>query len=215
VPITDLTLDAQPRTKTGSTASRAIRRSGMVPAVLYGHGQPPAYLAVSVRALEEALHAGGRSGILTVRAGGSTETAIIRDLQRDPVTHHIIHVDLQRVSAHEQIHARLPLVAVGTARGVRDYGGVLDVLVHELEVEGPADRLPDHLEADVTALGIHQHLTAGEIPLPEGFRMLTPPETIVITVEPSKTARVLEETAATQEQAEPEVIGQRREATSE
>jgi large subunit ribosomal protein L25 len=84
----------------------------------------------------------------------------------------------------------------------------MDVVTHELEVSGPASRIPEHLEVDVTPLGIHQHVTAGEIPLPAGFRLVTPPETLVVAIEPSRTARELEEAASPAEAAaEPQVIG--------
>ena len=87
---------------------------------------------------------------------------------------------------------------------------VADVVLHELEVEGPANKLPDRIEIDVAELGIHQHVTASEIPLPEGFKMITPPDTTVVSVEPSKTERLLEEAAAegaVAEQVEPEIVG--------
>ena len=88
----------------------------------------------------------------------------------------------------------------------------MDVVAHELEVEGPASRIPEHLEVDVTELGVHEHITAADIPLPPGFKLLTPPETIVVAIEPSRTARELEEAerrgpAAAEEVTEPEVIG--------
>ena len=72
----------------------------------------------------------------------------------------------------------------------------MDVIVHEIEVEGPANQIPEHLEVDVTALGVHEHVTAADIALPAGFKLLTPPETIVVAIEPSRTARELEEAAA-------------------
>jgi large subunit ribosomal protein L25 len=80
--------------------------------------------------------------------------------------------------------------------------------VHELDVEGPANKLPDHLEVDVTDLGIHDHVTAGEVKLPGGFKLLTPADAIVVTVEASKTARALEEAAAAvpAEEVQPELV---------
>ena len=72
----------------------------------------------------------------------------------------------------------------------------MDVVTHELEIEGPANRIPEHLEIDVTELGIHEHVTAGDVKLPEGFKMLTPAETMVVAIEPSRTERELEEAAA-------------------
>jgi len=103
---------------------------------------------------------------------------------------------------------------VGVSPGVKEFGGVMDVLVHEVEVEGPVDELPEQLEVDVSELGIHQHYTAGDIKLPPHFKLLLNPETIVVSVEPSKTAQHVEEAAAgsATEQAAPEVIGAKPEA---
>src|SRR4029077_13785735 len=71
----------------------------------------------------------------------------------------------------------------GTPVGVKDFGGILDVVVHEIDVTGPADQIPDKLEVDVSNLGIREHLTAADIPLPKGFSLETPPETIGVAVE--------------------------------
>jgi large subunit ribosomal protein L25 len=84
----------------------------------------------------------------------------------------------------------------------------MDVLAHQIEIEGPADKIPERVEVDVTALGVHEHVTAADIPLPPGFKLLTPPDTVVITIEPSRTAQDLEAAAAgPQEGAEPAVVG--------
>jgi large subunit ribosomal protein L25 len=207
----NLTLPIEHRERTGTTGANALRRVGKVPAVLYGHGTAPLHLAFEVKTFDDLLHHGGRTGVITLTIGGKkSDTALIRDVQRNPVTRRIEHVDLQRVSEHEEVRAKLPLVTVGTPRGVRDFAGVMDVLAHELEVEGPVDKLPDHLEIDVSELGIHQHVSASEIKLPKGFKLLESPDMVVVSVEPSKTAQHLEEVAAgpaAAEQVSPEIIG--------
>jgi|SRR5579872_459233 len=206
----ELTLAVERRETTGTSKAHALRKAGKVPAVLFGHGAAPTHLALDAKALSDALHHGARTGLVTLKLDGKTlDTALVRALARHPVSQQIEHVDLQRVTAHEAVHAKLPVVTVGNPRGVREFGGVLDVLVHEVEIEGPADHLPESLEIDVSALGIHQHVTAAEIPLPAGFTMLTAPETLIVSVEASKIARQLEEAAGTLgEQPVPEVIGE-------
>lgn len=197
----------------GTTKARALRRAGKVPGIVYGHGSTEA-IAIEQRALEDLLHRGARTGLIELKLGGKKfDTALVREVQIDPVSRRAIHVDLQRVSATEKVHAKLPLLTVGTPDGVRNFGGVMDVIVHELELEGPANKLPDHLEIDVDALGIHEHVSAGQVKLPAGFKLLTPPDQIVVTVESSKTARVLEEAAAAAplEEVQPELV---REAES-
>jgi large subunit ribosomal protein L25 len=193
----------------GTAKSKALRHAGKVPGVVYGHGSNE-LIAVDRRALDDLLHRGGRTGLIELQLGGKRfDTALMREVQIDPVTRKAIHVDLQRVTATEKVHASVPVVTVGTPDGVRNFGGVMDVIVHEVEIEGPANKLPDHLEVDVNALGIHEHVSASDIKLPAGFKLLTNPEMIVVTVEASKTARALEEaeTAAAGEQLQPELIG--------
>ena len=210
MPAKELKLSIEPRAKTGTTGANALRRDGKVPVVLYGHGTAPEHAAVDAHAFEEILHHGGRNAIITLSGGAKRgETALVRAVQYHPVSRHVLHVDLQRVSARETITATLPVVTSGVARGIRELGGVMDVVTHQLEIEGPAGSIPEHLEIDVTELGLHEHVTAGEVTLPEGFKMVTPADAIVVSIEPSRTERELEEAAAgPAEAAEPEVIGE-------
>jgi large subunit ribosomal protein L25 len=206
----ELNLPIEHRTKTGTTGAQALRREGKIPGVLYGHGTEPLHVAFEAKIFDDLLHHGARNGVLTLTLNGKkTDTALVRDVARNPVSRRIVHVDLQRVSEHEAVRATIRLVMVGTPRGVRDFGGVMDVMVHEVEVEGPVDQLPDHFEVDVTDLGIHQHVVASDIKLPAGFKLLEAPDMLVVSVEPSKTEKALEDaaTGATAEQATPEVIG--------
>jgi large subunit ribosomal protein L25 len=203
-----LSLTIERREGSGSTKAHALRRIGKIPGVLYGHGSAE-NIATERRALDDLLHHGGRTGLVELKLDGKRfDTALVREVQIDPVSRNVIHIDLQRVSANETVHAMLPVVTTGVADGVRNFAGVMDVITYELDVEGPANKLPDHLEVDVTPLGIHEHITAGEVKLPTGFKLLTPPDTIIVTVEASKTARALEEaeTAAAVEQ-QPELVG--------
>lgn len=204
----ELKLVVEQRSKLGTTGAHALRAAGKVPAVLYGHGVVPEHLALNAREFEDLIHRAGRNAIITLTDGPrKRQTALVREVQIHPVSRRIVHADLQRVSADETIDARLAVVTVGVAEGVRTAGAVMDTITHELEVAGPASRIPEHLEVNVEHLGVHEHVTAGEIPLPEGFRLLTPPETVVVAIEPSRTARELEEAAAPAETTEPEVIG--------
>jgi large subunit ribosomal protein L25 len=209
VPAKELTLVIEPRRKLGTTGASALRREGKIPAVVYGHGAAPEHVAIDARAFNDLLHHGGRNAIVTLADGRKKgETALVRDVQIDPVSRHVIHADLLRVSADEAVSAKLHVVTIGVARGVREFGGVMDVVTHELEIEGPASRIPEHLEVDVSELGIHDHVNAGDIALPEGFTLLTSPDAIVVSIEPSRTERELEEAAAGPAEAvEPEIVG--------
>ncbi|HEY1654010.1 MAG TPA: 50S ribosomal protein L25 [Candidatus Tumulicola sp.] len=205
----ELKLPVESRSRVGTTGSNALRHAGKIPAVIYGHGTPPEHLAIDAHAFEDLLHRGGRNAIVTLTGGAKRgETALVRVVQYHPVSRRVLHADLQRVSADETIAAKLAVVTVGVARGIRELGGVMDVVTHELEIEGPANLIPENLEIDVSELGLHEHVTAGDVVLPAGFKMLTPAETTVVSIEPSRTERDLEEASAgPTEAAEPEVIG--------
>ncbi len=210
---TTLTLDAELRERVGTTEAQRLRAAGKIPAVVYGHGAPAQHVALDARRFEELLTRIGRNAIIALTIDGKKETALVRDLRQHEVSRKILHVDLLRVSAKEHIHAKAPVVTTGVARGVKEFGGVMDVVVHELEIEGPADEFPDHIEVDVSDLGLHQHIVAGDVKVPKGFKIRTPADTIVVSIEASKTSQQLEEVPAAPVQAEPEVIGQKAETT--
>jgi large subunit ribosomal protein L25 len=213
-----LNLPIERRSTTGTTSAAALRRAGRIPGVVYGHGTDPVHVSFEAKVFDDLLHHGGRTGVIALTLDGrKSDTALVRDIARNPVTRKVVHVDLQRVSEHEAVRAKIPVITVGTPRGVREFGGVMDVLVHEIEVEGPVDELPDHVEVDVSDLGIHQHVSAADIKLPAGFKLLEAADMLVVSVESSKTAQHLEEAAAgtTVEQVAPEVIGAKPETESQ
>ncbi len=199
---TNTALAVSTRAKTGTTAATALRRAGKIPAVLFGHGSPPVAVEVDARSFDELLHSGGKNSLLDITLdGGLKDTALIREVQRDPITRRVVHADLQRVGATEEITASLPLVAVGVSDGVRDSGGVMDVVVHAVEVTGPANALPQQIEADVSGLALFAHVTAGDLKLPPGIKLAIEASTILITIEPSRaeTAAVAEGTPSAAE----------------
>src|SRR5579875_3743835 len=177
-----VTLALHPRPGSGTSAARAERRAGRIPAVVYGHGSEPLPVSVEAKALAELIGTGRRNQLIDAQVDGHSDTVLLRDVQRDPITRSILHADFQRVSRTEKIHATLPVVPVGVSPGVKDFG-----------------RVPEHLEVDISGLGIHDHITAAEVKLPPDFSMVTPGGTIVISIEPSRTEREAVETAPTEQ----------------
>src|ERR1700722_4418651 len=197
-------LAVKTRTSTGTTSARAIRHLGEIPGTLYGHGAQTISITLDGRALEDLLHTGRRRSLLTITIdGGTTETPLVRDVQHDSIPRGLIPADLQRAGRSEANSSVVPIIAIGTPTGVRDFGGVLDIVAHQIEVTGPADKIPEHLEVDVTNLGIRDHATAGDVKLPPGFTLDTPPETVIVSVEPPRTQ--VDETPATEAGAVPTV----------
>jgi large subunit ribosomal protein L25 len=175
------------RAKTGTTGSNASRREGKIPGILYGHGSSALAVEVDAHAFDQLLHEGGRNHLLEITIDGKNkDTALVREVQRDPISRRVLHADFQRVSATEEISASLPLVTVGTADGVRNFGGVMDVIVREIDVLAPANALPESIEADISHLGLHGHLTAADLKLPKGVKLDMEASTILVTIEPSR-----------------------------
>jgi large subunit ribosomal protein L25 len=175
------TLTLEPRTAAGTTASNALRRAGKVPGVVYGHGEST-LISVDVKALADLLHSRDRTHVIDATVAGRKDSVLLRHIDAHPVTRRPLSVDFQRVGKDEAIVASVTVVADGVPVGVRDQGGVMDIVTHALEVKGPAQGIPDQLTVDVRDLTIHTHVTAGQVPLPKGFTLVTPPETIVVSV---------------------------------
>jgi large subunit ribosomal protein L25 len=191
-------LAVETRSKAGSTASNSLRKAGKVPAVLFGHGVAALPVALDAKAFDELLHSGGKNSLLNITIDGKTkDTALLREVQRDPITRRILHADLQRVSATETVGASLTLVTIGVPDGVKNSGGVMDVIFHAIEVEGPANALPPNIEVDVSELALHQHVTAGDVKLPANFKLKMDPSTVLIAIEPSRTEQQAAEAAET------------------
>jgi len=197
------TLKLELREKAGTTGARKSRHAGRIPGVIYGHGQPPLAIAVESKALGDVLH-GRRQSIIDVTLDGQKDTAIVRDLQLDPVSRRIMSIDFQRISRSDVITAEVTIITVGTPAGVKDQGGMMDLVTHEVEVRGPADKIPEAIRVEVAALEIGDHINASELVLGEGLRLITPPDTTIVIVE---APRAEEEPAAETTQTTPEVIG--------
>jgi len=183
------TITLEPRSESGTTASQRVRRLGLIPGVVYGHGTATP-ISVDARQLAELIHSGGKSQIVEATIGGVKDSVLLRRVEADPISRKPLSVDFQRVKQGESINASVNVLTIGTPIGVTEGDGVLDVITHVLEIRGPAQSIPDHLTVDVANLGVHQHITAAQVTLPEGFSLLTPPETVVASVEITRAAAV-------------------------
>jgi large subunit ribosomal protein L25 len=201
-------LQAATRTQTGKGAARTLRREGKIPGVIYGHGRAAEAVTIDTNALTKMLVGiSASTTILDVIVDGRAPVkALIREMQRDPVRPaNILHLDLYEVRADEQVTLGVPIHLVGIPDGVRNFGGVLDHSLRELEIEVlPAD-IPERVELDVTALTIGHSVFVRDIKI-EKARILNDPDTPVATVVAPRTeeapAAVVEEPVV----AEPELI---------
>jgi large subunit ribosomal protein L25 len=201
-------LQVATRSDTGKGAARSLRRTGKVPGVIYGHHRQPEALAIDSGALNKVLIgiSAGTTILDVVVDGRPAVKALIREIQRDSVRPaEILHLDLYEVKADEKVTLSVPIHLIGVPDGVRNFGGVLDHVLRELEIEVlPAD-IPEHVELDVTALTIGHSLFVRDVKI-EKAEILNDPDTPVCTVVAPRTEEapaVVEEVAAP---TEPELI---------
>jgi large subunit ribosomal protein L25 len=168
----------------GSAESRRLRRQGLIPGVLSGRSHPIA-IAIGERELRTALTtSAGSHAVLEVAVdGGSAHSAILKDYQRDKVRGSITHIDLQEVRLDQPIQTAVSITLVGEPVGVKE-GGVLTQVANEINLEALPLEVPQHLEADVSQLGIGDALRLSQISVPDGVRFLDDPdETVIASVQ--------------------------------
>jgi large subunit ribosomal protein L25 len=199
----------------GKGPARRLRRSGQVPATLYG-GASPVNIAVAPKDILRLTHGHeGSTQLFRVTFEGAKDgkMAIIRDMQFDPVSEHLIHVDLQEVAMDRTIQVSVAIHHVGESVGVKDTQGILEMVLREVRVSCLPGNIPEYLEADVTNLAIHDVLTVKDLKCPEGVRILNDPNQAVVTVAPPAAEEVVAATAAATTEAapaEPEVLTERK-----
>jgi large subunit ribosomal protein L25 len=197
---------ARKREGTGKGVARKLRASGVVPGVLYGEQTTPVPLELNRKEISTILRRAGSEHLLvdlTVTGnGGEPQMALVRDVQHDPINGEILHVDFLHISATSRIRITVPVHIVGTAIGVKDFGGILQHTARELEIESlPAD-IPDKIDVDVSELGIGDAIHVRDIEK-EGITFVTALErTIVSVVPPTVIKEVV--TAEVTEEAEGE-----------
>ena len=170
------------RTTLGSAESRRLRRQGLIPGVVYGRSEPFA-ISVGERELRAALTSpAGSHAVLDVAIdGGRSHSVILKDFQRDKIRGQIIHIDLQEVRLDQPIQTTVSVTLVGEPTGVKE-GGILTQVANEVNVEALPLDVPQHLEADISGLGIGDSLRLGDVAIPEGVTLVDDPESILATV---------------------------------
>ena len=209
--VESLVLKAERRTNTGTQVSRKLRAAGLVPAIIYGHKQDP--VAVVLIYHDLALEVQHRHRLLDVELDGKAEKFLLKDVQYDHLGDRIIHVDLARVKVGERVQVAVTVELRGVPAGVAE-GGVLDQLRAEVELECPVISIPEVIRVSVAHLNIGDTLTAGELEMPEGSKLVTESETPLVTVR-VLAEEVEEEVSAEGEGVEPEVISEKPEEGSE
>jgi large subunit ribosomal protein L25 len=176
----EIVLDAQIGRTSGSAATRRLRREGLVPGTVYGHGTDPVSVAVGARDLRAALSGdAGTNALLSLQAGEETYLTLARELQRHPVRGTVTHVDFQIVRRDELISAEIPVNLIGEALEVQHGDGMVEQQLFTLPVRAfPAD-IPNFVELDITELTIGAFLRVADLQLPAAVTVDIDPETTV------------------------------------
>jgi large subunit ribosomal protein L25 len=185
-------LSATPRSEKGKGVARKLRAAGQVPGVIYGHGREPQPLTVNAREFDRlAERVRITSTVIELALDGRTARTLVRELQRDPIRRTVLHVDFQELVAGEKVNVSVPLRFVGTAEGVKTGGGILEEVMHQVEVRVDPSHIPDHIDVDVTSLTIGHGLHVRDLVLPAGVEVLDEPDNTVATVTPPKAEEVV------------------------
>lgn len=198
-----ITLNVTVRQKTGKGGARQLRSQGIIPCVIYKAGQSTA-AQISAKELLPFMNIATREKIfVTLKLDNTEKQAILKDYQVDPVTGKLLHVDFMEVSATEKIRVTVPVILVGEPIGVKQDKGVLQHGISEIEIEAIPEKIPGHIEVDVSGLEVGDSIHVGDIKFEEGIKVISDPDEVIatVTVEEEEV-----EVAASEETVEPEVI---------
>ena len=208
-----LTLSAETRERAGKGASRAMRREGRVPAVIYGQKQDPISIHVEEKVLVKMLSTGHfMNSVVMIDVGGTATRTLPKDVQFHPVTDRPVHVDFFRIGEHSEVHVNVPIVFTNEdrSRGLKR-GGVLNAVRHELELICDAAEIPDEVAIDLAGLDIGDSLHISQVKLPQGTRSaITDRDFTIATIVPSSgmTGVSSDESAEAPESAEVPLVGE-------
>lgn len=196
-------LNVEKRSDTGTLRMRRLRAGGRIPAVLYGHGLEVINLSADAREVNRIVSHGAH---IVKLAGGLSESALIKEVQWDAVGTDVVHLDLARIDETEAVDVEITLELRGEAPGLAE-GGIVRLMVHEVEIRCAANELPDHLEIRLNDLHLNQNITAADLHLPPSASLLVDPHLVLVTCEMPQA--LAEDGAEAADTAEPEIIGRK------
>jgi large subunit ribosomal protein L25 len=208
-------IKAAVRSQIGGRASRKLATTNLVPANVYGKDVPSQSLQLNKREISNVLaHATSEHILVDLEIADGSNTinrlALIQEVQHHPLRRDVVHVDFHAVNADEKIHASIPIEPVGEADGVRNFGGVMEVALHEIEVECLPKDLPEILRIDVSALGLNQSIHIRDLALPEGVTARSNADLTVISVAAPRVEAEPVAPVAGAAAAEPEVLKEKK-----
>jgi large subunit ribosomal protein L25 len=207
-------LRAESRKTTGKGAARQIRSQAKLPVILYGRAGTSVSLTISPKELMAILSTKqGKNALIKLQLPEGEELTMIKEIQVDPVSRSLLHVDLCRVDINTPVTAQVPFIVKGIPKGLLA-GGELHVVLHELPVRATPDKIPTEIEANIAHLDLYEMLQVKELQIPEGATVMLPPERtlVVVAAEKKKAPEGAEavEAAATAEGATAEASGEKK-----
>ena len=217
------TVEAQPRAaeSRGKNEARRLRRSGKIPAVVYGAGLPAAAVSVDPKAITRILHsASGHNTIFELSVAGERARVMIVDWQYEPIKDSLLHIDLKRIAMDQRLKVKVPILLKGEAAGVKQQGGILEQMLREVDVECLPDDIPNHIEVDISELVFGQVIRVSDLKRSEKFAFVSDagsPVAHITSVKEEEVAPTPEAAAeaAAVAPAEPEVIKKGKQETEE
>lgn len=201
----EVTLEAIVRPKSGKGPARQTRREGRIPAITYGPDTTPVSVAINDQAFRAAMRTGiSGSTIFNLTIDGKSNKAILREIQRDPVTSNVIHLDFLTISMNKPITVSIPVNFIGTPIGVKVDGGIMQVTMRELEITVLPSHLPETIDINVEELHIGESIHVRDISVPEATIMAEEQRTMVVISAPTIVKAAVDEDA---EEGEEEVEG--------
>ncbi len=216
-----VSLNADVRTEAGKKIAKRLRRGGRLPAVVYGERDASIACSVEQRALTDLLQSHGRNAIIALKAGAKSQSTIIKDIQYHPLHGNILHVDFHRIDLTRKLVVEVPIEAQGSPAGVRNDGGILEHMLHDLEIECLPTDIPNHIAVNVSKLNIGDSLHVSDITLDsDDLTIVTSGDRTVFAVSAPAIIAVEEDEAEDalveeEEAREPEVIERGRRGDGE
>ena len=199
----EVSIVANPRTKVGKGSARQTRMAGHIPAVVYGPEIDPVPISIEAKAFRAAVKGStGASTIFDLDVEGKKNKVVIRDIQRDPVTSKVTHIDFHAIAMNKPIHLSIPIRFVGVSEGVKTQGGIMQTTLRELEISClPAD-IPEKVEIDVAELNIGDSVHVEDLSIPNVNILSDEHSTVVVISAPTVLKSTAEEAAEAEAEAE-------------
>jgi len=201
-----LLLKGQLRDKAGTKQSAKLRKQGRIPAIVYGHKKEPLAISLDKHEFVEGIHHGHR--LVEIQLGDEKETMLVKEVQYDHLGREVIHADLVRVSATETIEVKVPIEVKGIAKGAQD-GGVIAIHTDQLEVECLVTAIPESIAVSVKELAVGDTIYAKDVKLPEGVKLVSDSETLLISCNVIAEVKTTEEVEL-EAPATPEIITEKK-----